>query len=339
VGADGLGLYRGGLRVATPPNLPTLFAARRFNPDTLAWVGLANPAPEDVAALGREFGLHELVVEDAITAHQRPKVERYGETLFVVLHAARYLDAAEDVEFAEVHICLGADFVITLLHGTAPDLGAVRARFDGEPDLVAAGPHALLYTVLDLVVDGYGPVITGLENDIDEIETEVFSGDPAVSRRIYQLSREVIEFRRATRPLDVILQRLQGEVPRGADGAELRRHLRDVADHNIQVSERIDGFGQLLRDMLTVNATLVAQKQNEEMKALSEASHAQGDEVKKISAWGAILFAPTLIGTVYGMNFQHMPGQDTPYGFALAMALMTATCGLLYVAFKRRDWL
>jgi magnesium transporter len=334
-----LALYRDGRRVAAPSTLSELFQARRAHTGAVTWVGLYRPSNDDVALLAREFDLHELAVEDAIVAHQRPKLERYGETLFVVLHAARYLDEVEEVEFGELHVFVGPDFVISMRHSESPDLTGVRARMESEPDLLALGPEAILYSILDRVVDGYGPVVAGLENDIDEIETEIFSGDPAVSRRIYELSREVIEFRRATHPLNTMLQALQDGFDKYSVDEEMRRYLRDVADHNLQVSDRVDGFSQILRDMLTVNATLVAQKQNEEMRALTAASHAQGIEVKKISAWAAILFAPTLIGTAYGMNFASMPMLDSPRGFTFAMALMTLTCLGLYVVFKRRDWL
>ena len=334
-----LSLYRDGRRVVAPETLAQLFAARRDHPGAVAWVGLYRPSHDDVALVAREFDLHELAVEDAITAHQRPKLERYGDTLFVVLHAARYLDDVEEVEFGELHVFVGPDFVISMRHSESPDLTGVRARMESEPDLLALGPEAILYSILDRVVDGYQPVVAGLENDIDEIETEIFSGDPAVSRRIYELSREVIEFRRATHPLNTMLAALQDGFDKYAVDEEMRRYLRDVADHNLQASDRVDGFSLILRDMLTVNATLVAQKQNEEMRALTAASHAQGIEVKKISAWAAILFAPTLIGTIYGMNFARMPGLDSPHGFALAMVLMVSTCLGLYLVFKRRDWL
>ncbi len=169
------------------------------------------------------------------------------------------------------------------------------------------GTEAVLYAILDAVVDGYSPVVAGLENDIDEIETEVFRGEPHVSRRIYELSQEVVEFQRAVHPLSGILAGLSAGFAKYEVEEELQRYLRDVADHVTHITERIDGFRSALRDILTVNATLVAQRQNEEMTLLSEASNAQNEEVKKISAWAAILFAPTLVGTVYGMNFDHMP--------------------------------
>ena len=214
-----LSLYRDGRRLIACTTLQQLFDARRKHPGAVAWVGLYRPSHDDVALLAREFGLHELAVEDAITAHQRPKLERYGDTLFVVLHAARYIDDVEEVEFGELHMFVGPDFVISMRHSESPDLAGVRERMESEPDLLALGPEAILYAILDRVVDGYGPVVAGLENDIDEIETEIFSGDAAVSRRIYELSREVIEFRRATHPLNTMLQGLQD----GFDKYEVRR--------------------------------------------------------------------------------------------------------------------
>jgi magnesium transporter len=197
----------------------------------------------------------------------------------------------------------------------------------------------VLYAVLDAVVDGDAPVVAGLQNDIDEIETEVFGGDPKVSRRIYELSGEVIEFQRATRPLLDIMANLEAGFDKYGTDDELRRYLRDVADHATTVAERVDGFRQMLADILTVNATLVSQAQNEETKLLTQASIAQNEEVKKISAWAAILFAPTLIGTIYGMNFEHMPELGWLLGYPFAIALMALVCTWLYVVFKRRDWL
>ena len=182
-------------------------------------------------------------------------------------------------------------------------------------------------------------MVAGLGNDIDEIETEVFSGDPKVSRRIYELSREVADFQRASRPLTTMFAALSAGFVKYQVDEELQRYLRDVEDHLTQILERVDEFRQALRDMLTVNATLVAQQQNEEMRALGEASNLQNEEVKKISAWAAILFAPTLIGTVYGMNFEHMPELDWAFGYPLALCLMFLTCFVLHRIFKRRNWL
>ncbi|MFC7331152.1 magnesium and cobalt transport protein CorA [Marinactinospora rubrisoli] len=332
-------VYVDGHRQYTPAEIAGIYPSLPRRPGALAWVGMHRPDESQLLAVGEEFGLHKLAVEDAIVAHQRPKLERYGDTLFVVLRAARYLDDVEEVRFGEVHVFTGPHFVLTVRHSHAPDLGAVRRRLEADPALLARGPEAVLYAILDAVVDGYAPVVAGLQNDIDEIETQVFNGDPAVSRRIYELSREVIEFQRAARPLLGILGGLAAGFDKYGTDEELQRYLRDVADHATTVAERVDGFRQMLGDILTVNATLVSQAQNEEMKHLTRASYAQSEEVKKISAWAAILFAPTLVGTVYGMNFADMPELRWPFGYPFALLLMLLVCVTLYAVFKRRNWL
>ncbi|MCX4670988.1 magnesium and cobalt transport protein CorA [Streptomyces sp. NBC_01381] len=332
-------LYRDGVRVATPASLADTFRELREQQDGMAWIGLARPTEAELVTLAAEFDLHELAVEDAMEAHQRPKLERYGETLFVVLRAARYLDAPEEVDFGELHVFVGPDFVITVRHGAAPDLSAVRRRMEETPDLLKLGPEAVLYAILDAVVDGYAPVVAGVQNDIDEIETDVFGGDPKASRRIYELSREMVEFQRATRPLVSMLHALMAGFAKYGTDEELQRYLRDVADHVTHTSERVDGFRQALTDILTVNATLVTQQQNAEMRALAEAGFEQNEEIKKISSWAAILFAPTLVGTIYGMNFETMPELKWAAGYPFAILLMAVVCVSLYFIFKRRDWL
>jgi magnesium transporter len=332
-------LYRDGVRVSSPPSLADTFRELREQPDGMAWIGLARPTEAELLSLAAEFDLHPLAVEDAMEAHQRPKLERYGDTLFVVLRAARYLDAPEEVDFGELHVFVGPDFLITVRHGAAPDLSAVRRRMEDSPELLKLGPEAVLYAILDAVVDGYAPVVAGVQNDIDEIETEVFRGDPEVSRRIYELSREMVEFQRATRPLVGMLHGLMAGFAKYGTDEELQRYLRDVADHVTHISERVDGFRQALTDILTVNATLVTQQQNAEMRALAEAGFEQNEEIKKISSWAAILFAPTLVGTIYGMNFRDMPELHWGFGYPFAIVLMAVVCTSLYIIFKRRDWL
>ncbi|MFH9551601.1 magnesium and cobalt transport protein CorA [Streptomyces sp. NPDC051445] len=332
-------LYRDGVRVLAPATLSETYRALHEQPSGMAWIGLARPTEDELHSLAAEFDLHPLAVEDAKEAHQRPKLERYGDTLFVVLRAARYLDAPEEIDFGELHVFVGPDFVITVRHGAAPDLSAVRRRMEETPELLKLGPEAVLYAILDAVVDGYAPVVSGVQNDIDEIETEVFRGDPAVSRRIYELSREMVEFQRATRPLVGMLHGLMAGFSKYGTDDELQRYLRDVADHVTHTSERVDGFRQALTEILTVNATLVTQQQNAEMRALAEAGFEQNEEIKKISSWAAILFAPTLVGTIYGMNFTHMPELHWVFGYPFAIVLMAIVCTGLYVVFKRRDWL
>ena len=330
-------IYVDGRRAAEPASLEETYESCREQ-HGLAWIGLYEPTEEEFSSVAEEFGLHPLAVEDAIKAHQRPKLERYDETLFVVLKAARYVDESETVEFGEIHAFVGTDFVVTVRHGEASALHGVRRRVEFEPDLLRKGPEAILYAVLDRVVDDYVPVVAGLEHDIDEIETEVFGGNAGVSRRIYELSREVIEFQRATRPLAEILGLLVEDEEIVAD-PELQRYLRDVQDHAIRVVEQVDGFRELLQNILSVNLTLVSLQQNEEVKALTEASIEQNNEVKKISAWAAILFAPTLVGTVYGMNFDHMPELHWVLGYPFALVLMLVVSLSLYAVFKKRDWL
>ncbi|MEU9419872.1 magnesium and cobalt transport protein CorA [Streptomyces sp. NPDC051577] len=332
-------VYRDGRRAASPGTLADTFRQLREQPDGMAWIGLHRPTEAELHSLATEFNLHPLSIEDALEAHQRPKLERYGDTLFVVLRAARYLDALEEVDFGELHVFVGPDFLITVRHGAAPDLSAVRRRMEETPDLLSLGPEAALYAILDAVVDGYAPVVEGVQNDMDEIETEVFRGDPEVSRRIYALSREMVEFQRATRPLVGMLHSLMAGFAKYGTDEELQRYLRDVADHVTHTSERVDGFRQALTEILTVNATLVSQQQNAEMRALAEAGFEQNEEIKKISAWAAILFAPTLVGTIYGMNFDTMPELKWAVGYPFAVLLMAVVCVSLYVIFKKRDWL
>jgi magnesium transporter len=333
------GVYESGLRKSSPSDLVSTVRELRAVEGRIAWMGLYRPAEEELNSLAAEFDLHELAVEDAVVAHQRPKLERYGATLFVVLRAARYDDASEKVEFGELHLFIGPDFVITVRHSESPNLSDVRRRMEADPELLGLGTEAILYAILDAVVDGYGPVLRGLENDIDEIEAQVFSGDPTVSRRIYELSQEVSDFQRAVTPLTPILTGLSGGFQKYHVDEELQRYLRDVADHVTVAIERIETYRTQLRDILTVNATLVGQRQNEEMRALTEASFAQSEEVKKISSWAAILFAPSLIGGIYGMNFEHMPELDWTFGYPVALLLMLGLSVTLFAIFKRKGWL
>lgn len=331
-------IYVKGARHAEPDSLETTYTLLE-DCGGMAWIGLYRPQRQEIDSLATEFAFHELAVEDTIVAHQRPKLERYGDVLFTVLRPARYVDAEERVEFGELHIFTGDDFVVTVRHAESPNLATVRARLEGDPELLALGPEAVLYALFDQVVDEYGPVVAGLQNDIDEIEYQVFRGDPAVSRRIYELSREVIEFQRATEPLLGMLSALQAGFDKYDVDEELRRYLRDVEDHAIRVVERVAGFRDLLQSILTVNATLVGQRQNEEAQRLTKAALQQSEEVKKISAWAAILFAPTLVGTIYGMNFEIMPELKWAMGYPFAIGLMMLVCVGLWLVFKRRGWL
>lgn len=331
-------VYVAGKRVATPPSLDDTYEVLHEKKG-MAWIGLYRPDHAEVHSVSAEFGLHELMVEDALSGHQRPKVERYGDTLFAAFRAARYLDAEERVEFGEVHVIIGPDFAITVRHSETPNIGAIRKRLEADAGLLALGPESVLYAVLDEIVDGYAPVIAGLQNDIDEIDDSLFAEGRESSKRIYALSREVIEFQRATKPLVGIFEALSAGFEKYDVNVELRRYLRDVHDHVLRVVERTDAFRAVLQNALTVNSALVGQRQNEETRRLSEASYAQSEQVKKISSWAAILFAPTLIGTVYGMNFRFMPELDWPWGYPFALGLMLGMGIILYKVFKKNKWL
>jgi magnesium transporter len=324
-------VYVDGRRTADPTSLEQTYetlAAR----GGMAWIGLYRPTAEEMASVATEFGLHPLAVEDAIKAHQRPKMERYDSNLFTVLRPARYLDQAEVVEFGELHIFTGDDFVITIRHAETAGVAEVRHRLEQNPELLSRGPEAVLYALLDQVVDDYAPVVAGLENDIDEIEDQLFAGDPGVSRRIYQLSREVIQFQRAIHPLTEMMASLKSGFSKYGVDIELQRYLRDVQDHVHNVTARADSFRQLLQNALTVDGTLTTNRQN-------EASAAQNEEIKKISSWAAIFFAPSFVASVYGMNFHNMPELGWSFGYPFAIGVMLVLCAVMYAIFKRNKWL
>ncbi|MCY0903404.1 magnesium/cobalt transporter CorA [Arthrobacter sp. H14-L1] len=324
-------VYVNGVRTADPLSLEhthDILAER----GGMVWIGMFRPTAAEMDSVAAQFGLHQLAVEDAIKAHQRPKMERYDDILFTVLRPAHYIDADEVVEFGELHIFTGRDFVIAIRHAETPGLARVRRRLEDHPELLALGPEAVLYAILDQVVDDYAPVVAGLENDIDEIEDQLFAGDPTVSRRIYELSREVIQFQRAIHPLTDMLTNLELGFENTGVHRELERALRDVQDHVQNVTARADSFRQLLQNALTVDGTLTTNRQN-------EASAAQNEELKKISSWAAIFFAPSFIASLYGMNFHIMPELSWTFGYPFAIGLMLILCALMYTIFKRKKWL
>jgi magnesium transporter len=331
-------IYVDGQRVATPA---TLEETTELNDSLkgMAWIGLYRPTREEFAAVAEEFGLHELAVDDAVKAHQRPKIERYGSIVFVVLRTAHYVDPQEIIDFSEIHLFVGGDFVITVRHGEYPDLQQVRLRLENNPELLAQGPPAVLYGVMDQVVDEYHHVVVGLEHDIDEIEIEVFGGEPDVSRRTYSLAREVIDFQRAVIPLGPMLAAIRDDRTGLEISPALNAYFRDVQDHVTQTQEQVQAYRDILQNVLSVNIAIVGLQQNEDVQRLSQIAIKQNDEVKKISAWAAILFAPTLVGTIYGMNFDHMPELDWKYGYPLALLLMLSVSVILWAIFRRRGWL
>ncbi|WP_137843938.1 magnesium and cobalt transport protein CorA [Microbacterium sp. 2FI] len=329
-------VYVDGRRVSSGTAAEALADARARG--GMAWIGLYRPGVDEMDELATLLGIHPLAAEDALKGHQRAKLERYGDMTFIVLQPARYLDETETVEFGEVHLFVGPDYVITVRHAENPDLATVRHRLEARPDVLAHGPFAVVWAVCDDVVDQYLPVVAGVENDIDEIEDELFSGDPAVSKRIFGLQREVIDLQHATTPLVDMFDRLQ-KIVLESSGATEAPAIRDVDDHARRIVEKVDAFRPTLDSALTVHATMVDQENNEAMRRMAEFGLQQNEQVKKVSGWAAILFAPTLVGTIYGMNFDHMPELHWALGYPMALGLMAATSLTLYIIFKRKGWL
>jgi magnesium transporter len=316
--------YRDGVRQHEGPlSIERAASAARGDGD-FVWLGLFEPSGEEMDAVAKAFGLPELAVEDAEDAHQRPKLEDYEDSYFVVLRPARYDDAKELVEFGEIHLFIGPGYVITVRHGAASELKPARERLEERPDLVRQGPAAAVWAVLDKVVDDYLPVVAGIENDIEEVEDEVFKQEGNPTQRIYFLKREVIEFHRAAAPLLTPLEQLErGAFPEV--GAELQSFFRDVADHARRVDEEVLGQRELLTSALQANLALQSVRQNE--------------VVRQISAWAGIIAVPTFIASVYGMNFEYMPELDTRVGYPLALALMVVCVLALHTFFRRIHWL
>ena len=337
-------IYVDGHRKLAPSSLDTAFSALRSCPTdghSFAWIGMLRPGRDEIDAVAGEFDLHPLAVEDTVNQHQRPKMERYGETTFVVLRPARYVDSVEVISFGELHLFLGPEFAITVRHADEPDLATVRRLLEDDPDLLAHGPYAVLWAVLDRVVDDYVPVLEGLQVDIDEIEEQVFGGDAGVSKRIYQLTRQVIAFHRAVEPLRDVFAQMRFRLGKNGEekDLELRRRMRDVEDHYTRVLERVENDRALLTNLVSVQATLVAQRQNDEMARMTEAGFEQNEQVKRISSWAAIAFAPTLVAGIYGMNFDDIPELHWALGYPFSLLLMVAFAGLLWFLFRRRGWL
>ncbi len=316
-------VYEDGLRRVGSLPIEAAFEASRSQ-DAFVWIGLHEPTADEFDSVRREFDLHELAVEDAINAHQRPKLEVYGDSLFLVLKTARYLEAEEAVEFGEILLFIGEGFIITVRHGEAA-LHDVRLRTEQRPDLLRCGPGAALYAIVDRIVDDYAPVIAGLDRDIREIEGEVFSHareNPA--ERIYKLKREVLELHDAVAPLVNPVDRLA----RGHHELvheDVRAYFRDVHDHVLRVLTEVESFRDLLTSVLTANLTQVSVRQNE--------------DVRRISAWAAIIAIPTMIAGIYGMNFAHMPELESRFGYPIVLGVILVACVSLYANFRRIGWL
>ena len=318
-------IYVDGRRAAQQPSsLQETYEALRQLDDAVAWIDLYKPTQEEFESVAQELELSPRVIEGAIKPQQRPKLVRYGDSLFVVLKTARYLDEPEKVEFSEVHVLVGKDFIVTVRYEEIPALEEVRRRLEGEPESLRQGPQPILREIMDQIVDDYEPVLEGLGTDIQEVEVEVFGGNADVSQRIYELSRELVQFQRATSPLARSLERGAERNEHDID-PELRSYLRELHDRVLRVEEPTEGFRDMLSDILVVNLTLIGVRQN--------------DQTKKISAWAAILIVPTLITGIYGMNFDFMPELHWTFGYPLALALMVSISVGLYAVFRHVRWL
>ncbi len=310
---------------AGPLDVQTAAERARGDAGGFVWLGLHEPDEAELTEVGEAFGLHELAIEDAGAEHQRPKLEDYEGSFFVVLKTARYDDEREGVEFGEINLFLGSGYVIAIRHGAASDLHVARKRLEARPDLIKVGPAAAAWAILDKVVDDYEPVAGGLDNDISEVEQEVFSRVNAdVTQRIYFLRRVVIEFHRAVQPLIAPLESLEKGIVIEVD-EQIRRYFRDVADHIRRVDEQLHDQRELLNAALDSNLALITLRQNE--------------VVRSISAWAAIIAVPTFIASIYGMNFQDMPELGWGFGYPLALTVMALAVATMYRFFKRIDWL
>jgi magnesium transporter len=324
-------LYEDGVRHKDDLPFDQLGEACR-GPKAFVWIGLHEPSEDEFDSVRREFHLHELAVEDAIHAHQRPKLEVYGEALFIVLKTACYIQP-DDVEFGEILLFVGDSFVVSVRHGSASDLHDVRERLEQRPDLLAHGPAAVLHAIVDRVVDDYQPVIAELDVDISEIEDAVFSPDQTDldGERIYKLKREVLDFRRAAVPLVHPLERLAaGRLAHIPD--EMHPYFRDVLDHLHRTVGQIDGYSELLTSALEASLIQIQTRQSEEVRR-------QGDDMRKISAWVAIIAVPTAIAGIYGMNFEHMPELRWELGYPAVLLVIAMICVALYVRFRKSGWL
>ncbi|MEV5984663.1 magnesium and cobalt transport protein CorA [Streptomyces sp. NPDC052051] len=330
-------VYRNGVRVETREPLSPQEAMRQVRRDgDFVWIGLHEPTEAEFSGIAGEFGLHPLAVEDAVQAHQRPKLERYDDSLFTVFKTIHYVDHdeltanSELVETGEVMCFTGRNFFITVRHGGQGSLRALRRRLQDEPELLAKGPSAVLHAIADHVVDGYIAVADAVQDDIDEVETEVFSpgrkGTPrgTDAGRIYQLKREVLEFKRAVAPLLRPMQ-LLSERPMRLIDPDIQKYFRDVADHVARVHEQVVGFDELLNSILQAN--------------LAQASVAQNEDMRKITAWAAIIAVPTMVCGVYGMNFKHMPELEWTYSYPAVLGITAAICLGIHRTLKRNGWL
>ena len=317
-------LYRAGTRLEGGSD-PRELRARANRPGDFVWIGMHDPTEAEIAEVAALFDLHRLAVEDAVKAHQRPKLERYGDSIFLVLKTLWYVDALDAVETGEIAMFVGEDFVVSVRHGQGVDLASARAHLERSSEVLHHGPGSVVYAVLDHVVDQYMDVVEELIVDVDEIETSVFSDVRTNdSARIYTLKRELAEVRRAVLPLRDPLSRFAaGAVPLVHEKAA--PFFRDVADHLARAAETVDSLDSLLSTAFDAHLAQISVQQNNDMR--------------KISAWVGLVAPPTLLAGIWGMNFQHMPELDWTVGYPLALGVMGSISGGLWVGFKRSGWL
>jgi magnesium transporter len=324
------GLYVDGIRKSGRIAYDEAFAEANEHENAFVWLGLHEPTQEEFADIATTFDLHPLAVEDAVKAFQRPKLERYGDMTFVVLKTARYVAhteltaTTEVVETGDVMLFIGPNYILSVRHGDACKLGSVRAELDGHKELLEDGPWAVFHAITDRIVDVYLEVVEAIEDDIDEVEVGVFGHRSTDVPRIYQLKRELVEFKRAVLPLSRPLEALtSGQVP--SVPLEIRRYVRDIADHHARVTEQVASFDDLLTSILQASLAQVGIQQNHDMR--------------KISSWVAIAAVQTLIVGVYGMNFDHMPELGWTFGYPAVLGVMFGVSVLLYRGFRRSGWL
>jgi magnesium transporter len=289
------------------------------------WIGLHEPSEEILNKVQKEFGLHELAVEDARNAHQRPKVELYGDSVFIALRTAQ-MNKEHHTEFGETHFFVGPNFIVTIRHGASLSYATVRSRCESTPQLLTKGQGFVLYAVMDFIVDQYFPVIQELEQELEIVEDKVFKEKPSreTTEHIYQLKRELLEVKRATSPLVDICNRLMRfEIK--CISEETRPYFRDVYDHAIRINEVVDNTRELLNTALEANFSLI--------------SISQSDVSKKFAGWAAIIAIPTMVAGFYGMNFKFMPELNWHYGYPFVVGCTILACVLLYYFFRRSGWL
>ncbi|MEU9629891.1 magnesium and cobalt transport protein CorA [Streptomyces luteogriseus] len=324
--------YQEGVRTPERGDLVDTVERVRKSREGFVWLGLHEPTDQEFAGIAELFDLHPLAVEDAIEAHQRPKLERYGETLFAVFKTVCYVEheeltaTSEVVNTGEIMVFVGADFVITVRHGRHGSLGPLREELESDPGQLAKGPSAVLHALADHVVDDYLTVTDAVHADIDQVETDVFSetGARTDPGRIYQLKRELLELKRAVVPLSRPLEDLATRPIRAVD-PEIQAYFRDVSDHLLRAKEQIAAFDELLNSILQAHLAQVTVAQNEDMR--------------KITAWAAIVAVPTMVCGVYGMNFDHMPELHWRYGYGMVIGVISVACLALYRGFRRSGWL